>query len=210
MSLQNSRDVSSLQVTMNGSQIEIDPFGNGTNPIDDVKVLLLKGQDGGVIDQQQSDWDQTDTSAVDYIKNKPNYAGSTSAGGAANSVRSILSVSDGNTAVIMFNGSATKYIRMRNKIVSVPASGWSSVIDSDGFYTNTVSLGAKYNTYVSPIISCTGSDRNSLPTSAQKSAFNLCDVFYFADGKDVESMTVKAKTKPTESFYVMINGMHFE
>lgn len=189
MSRQNSRDISSLEVTLNGSQIDIEPIGNGTNRIDDVKVLLLKGEKGDL---------------------PSTYAGSTSAGGPANSVRSILSVSDGNTAVIMFNGSATKYIRMRNKIVSVPASGWSSVIDSDGFYTNIVSLGAKYNTYVSPIISCTGSDRNSLPTSAQKSAFNLCDVFYFADGKDVESMTVKAKTKPTESFYVMINGMHFE
>ena len=46
MSRQNSRDVSSLEVTLNGSQIEIDPIGNGTKPFDDVKVLLVKGQDG--------------------------------------------------------------------------------------------------------------------------------------------------------------------
>ena len=46
MSRQNSRDVSSLEVTLNGSQIEIDPIGNGTRPFDDVKVLLVKGQDG--------------------------------------------------------------------------------------------------------------------------------------------------------------------
>ena len=43
---QDSRNVSSLEVTLNGSQIEIDPIGNGTRPFDDVKVLLVKGQDG--------------------------------------------------------------------------------------------------------------------------------------------------------------------
>ena len=46
MSRQNSREVSSLEVTLNGSQIEIDPRGNGTKPFDDVKVMLVKGIDG--------------------------------------------------------------------------------------------------------------------------------------------------------------------
>ena len=46
MSRQNSREVSSLEVTLNGSQIEIDPIGNGTKPFDDVKVMLVKGIDG--------------------------------------------------------------------------------------------------------------------------------------------------------------------
>lgn len=71
MSRQNSRDVGGLEVTLNGHQIEIDPIGNGTKTIDDVKVLLLRGPTGGVIDQKQSDWNQTNTAAVDYIKNKP-------------------------------------------------------------------------------------------------------------------------------------------
>lgn len=46
MSRQNSRNVSSLEVTLNGSQIEIDPIGNGTKPFDDVKVMLVRGADG--------------------------------------------------------------------------------------------------------------------------------------------------------------------
>lgn len=46
MSRQNSREVSSLEVTLNGSQVEIEPVGNGTMTIDDIKVLLLKGQTG--------------------------------------------------------------------------------------------------------------------------------------------------------------------
>ena len=46
MSRQNSREVSSLEVTLNGSQVNIDPFANGTKPFDDVKVMLLKGEKG--------------------------------------------------------------------------------------------------------------------------------------------------------------------
>lgn len=46
MSRDNSRDVSSLEVTLRGSQVEIDPIANGTKPFDDVKVMLVKGIDG--------------------------------------------------------------------------------------------------------------------------------------------------------------------
>ena len=39
-------DVASLEVTVNGSQVSVDPIGNGTKPFDDVKVMLVKGIDG--------------------------------------------------------------------------------------------------------------------------------------------------------------------
>ena len=71
MSRQDSRQISSLAATINGSQIDIDPIGNGTSPIDDMRVLLVKGADGGVVGQVQSDWNQTNTSDPSYIKNKP-------------------------------------------------------------------------------------------------------------------------------------------
>ena len=47
MSRQNSREVSSLDVTLIGDhQIDIESIGNGTKPFDDVKVMLVKGLDG--------------------------------------------------------------------------------------------------------------------------------------------------------------------
>ena len=46
MSRQNSFEISSLEVTVNNNQVEIDPIGNGTKPFDDVKVMLVKGADG--------------------------------------------------------------------------------------------------------------------------------------------------------------------
>lgn len=46
MSRQNSMDVASLEVTVNGSQVSVDPIANGTKPFDDVKVMLVKGIDG--------------------------------------------------------------------------------------------------------------------------------------------------------------------
>ena len=46
MSRQNSFEISSLEVTVENNQVNIDPIGNGTKPFDDVKVLLVKGVDG--------------------------------------------------------------------------------------------------------------------------------------------------------------------
>lgn len=66
MSRQNSREASSLEVTLNGSQIEIDPIGNGTKPFDDVKVLLVKGADGTGAESLASEF----SSSAQYWENQ--------------------------------------------------------------------------------------------------------------------------------------------
>lgn len=95
-------------------------------------------------------------------------------------------------------------------LTAIPSSGWSAVTDSDGYYTNTVSLSQSIDTSVQPIIGPIGSTINTPATAAQKALFNLCDVFHFADGTSVNSMTVKAKTKPTDTFYVIVTGEKLE
>ena len=46
MSRQNSFEISSLEVTVENNQVNIDPIGNGTKPFDDVKVMLIHGPKG--------------------------------------------------------------------------------------------------------------------------------------------------------------------
>lgn len=237
MSLQNSRDVSSLQVTMNGNQIEIDPFGNGTNPIDDVKVLLLKGEPGGVIDQQQSDWNQTNTSAVDYIKNKPTL-GTASAldvpssgnastsevvkgddtrltdarpanGGTANKVSNALTITDEGGSSETYDGSAAKTLKFRSALAVVQSVSWSSTVDADGYYTLTTFISGSMDGSAPFFVECISSDGQTPASASEKAAYNLCSIFNLADQRGANVLTVKAKTKPTTTFYVRLIGVDY-
>lgn len=147
MSRQNSMNVSSLEVTLDNSQIEINPIGNGTKAIEDIKVLLLHG-----------------------------------------------SPSDMEARCIR---------------ATIPSTGWSSTTDASGYYTNTVTLSQNINTSFRPLISLIGSTNNTEATDAQKAAYNLCSVYNFPDSANATTMTVKAKTRPTETFYVTVEGLYF-
>ena len=105
-----------------------------------------------------------------------------------------------------YDGSASLNFKIFSRLAFVNASHWSATVDADGYYTCQVGLDIGFNTYIQPIISLCGNTKNTLPTDAQKSAYNLCDIFHFADGVDIASMVVKAKTKPTESFSVLVTG----
>lgn len=243
MSRQNSREVSSLEVTRNGSEIEINPFGNGTKPFDDVKVLLLKGADGGVIDQQQSDWNQTDNTKVDYIKNKPTLGTAsaldvpesgnastdevvkgddtrltdsrTANGGTADNVGHDLAlevVNSTNLTETDYDGSNTTHIKFVSVVQTIPASNWSSTVDANGFYTNTIEMGSIYalDPNLCPSVSLCGFDADNLPTSAEIAAYYLVDKFYMPSGvytPSTSQLKAYAKTKPTTTFYIRIKGL---
>jgi hypothetical protein len=176
---------------------------------------VVKGDDTRLTDSRPasdvSSWAKASSkpsytaSEVGALADTTKYAGSASAGGAANSVAKGLTLFDGHTNM-SYNGSYNYGIHALAEVVLIPASGWSAVVDSDGYYTNTVSLYYGYNTYVGPFISSCGSTRNTLATATQSAAFSLCNAFAFADGGNVSSMTVKAKTKPTSDFYVLVSG----
>lgn len=235
MSRQNSREVSSLEVTRNGSEIEINAFGNGTKPFDDVKVLLLKGADGGVIDQQQTDWDQDDNTKVDYLKNKPTLGTAsaldvpesgnastdevvkgddtrltdsrTANGGMADNVGHKLTISDG-TNEVEFNGSTNVTFKSLDIRVQVTTSDWASVVDADGYYRKTIYLlnNQYMDTYFKTSVRLTGSDDSTPPTAAQIAAYNLIDIFDMPLSLSTNVLTLKAKTKPTNGFYIKVSG----
>ena len=179
MSRQNSRDVSSLEVTINGHQVAIDPVANGTKTIDDVKVMLCRGSKGnGIVSIEKTGTDRNvDTYTITY--------------------------DDGNTDTFTVTNADVDQIC---QYVPVYSSGWSNSRDADGYYTNAVTLSAELNTAYQPLIALVGASESTLPTNAQKTAFSLVDVFYFADGTNISQMTVKAKTTPTTTFYVAIFG----
>lgn len=134
------------------------------------------------------------------------YAGSSTAGGAANSVKGTLTTEDADYNTYTYNGSHNLNIHFRALHCTIPSTGWSNTTDADGYYTNQI-VTDTINAYNTPLVSCCGEFRDTLPTSAQKAAFNLCDVFVFQDSTQSNRMTVKAKVKPTTTFYVCIHGI---
>ena len=233
MSRQNSRDVGGLEVTLNGHQIEIDPIGNGTKTIDDVKVMLLKGQQGDPgLPADMTAIAPAFSSSVSYavgdlvIYNNKLYKCTTAHSGAwnindftqtnvvsepARSVANALRFRYSTLspyARVDYNGSSQVELRIATIYAEINATNWSSTPNASGYYTNVVDLPFPINTYWRPIVDVFGVDENTKPTSAEKAAFNLCDDFYFEDGTACETLTVKAKTKPTTTFNISINGFY--
>lgn len=145
------------------------------------------------------------------------YAGSASAGGAATSavkVENTLDVSmpgsNSQTAnTVSFDGSGNHKVLFRAKKYSVSASNWDSVVDSDGYYTCPIILGESYNAYECPKVMLCGSTNDTLPTFAERAAYGLC-IFYMGDSTNASMLTVKAKTKPTTTFYIRLKGKKME
>lgn len=235
MSRQNSREISNINVTLNGHEVGIERSINENAPFSDVKVLLLKGADGGVIDQQQSDWSQSDNTKVDYIKNKPTLGTAsaldvpesgnastdevvkgddtrltdsrTANGGMADNVGHKLKISDG-TNEVEFNGSTNVTFKSLDIRVQVTTSDWASVVDADGYYRKTIYLlnNQYMDTYFKTSVRLTGSDDSTLPTAEQIAAYNLIDIFDMPLSLSTNVLTLKAKTKPTNGFYIKVSG----
>jgi len=141
-------------------------------------------------------------SEVGALADTTKYAGSASAGGAANSVANSLNLVDNNRTVA-FNGANSRTLAFRYMVKTISASNWSATVDSSGYYENYVSIDQINPFAFRPIIAPYDQ------TSAQAAAYNLCDEFYFADSNTVSTMIVRAKTKPTTDFKVSVTGIYF-
>ena len=270
MSRQNSREVSSLEVTLNGSQVNIEPFANGTKPFDDVKVLLLKGASGngivsiektgtsgnvdtytitydngdtdtftvtnGIIEQVQSDYSQSNTSAVDYIKNKPTL-GTASAkdvpsSGDASTTQVVMGddsrltnsrrnpyrldvelrtyVGSGGVSMSYY-GNEEKKLIFRRQRRTITASNWSSVANASGYYTYICDLTYSFDENYVLKITPYGADGATRPTSIELSAYrNICTPNGYVDHTAKKEIKLYAKTKPTATFYILVDGIAFE
>ena len=120
-----------------------------------------------------------------------------------------LNVYDANgTKVAEFNGSATVNIYYRSKIVSVPYTGWSSVVDANGYYTQSIDLVDNYNSYDTPDIYLCGSTNDTKATAAEQAAWSLIDNAWMADSTATHTLILYAKTKPTITFYIRVKGSY--
>jgi len=197
MSRQNSRDVSSLEVTLNGSQIGIEPVGNATRTLEDVKVMLVQGQKGDAGDTYQV--------AENFSATKQYYVGDYCCkdGLLYRFTEDHLGAWDANDVVETTVGEEME--NFRQVIVTVPSSAWSST-QTDGYYTATLTTLA-FSTAFTPRVSICGQGRGQSPTSAQMAAYRNIQN---PNGKieQVSSTSIKlyAKTKPTETFYIMLSG----
>lgn len=128
----------------------------------------------------------------------------------ANRTEHSLTMRDAGENIILFDGSNNKTWNKNCEVVAIPSTGWSGTVDSDGYYTNEVILGDSYNTFNPVHVSPSGSTRDTLPTVAQGAAYNLVDLFWMPSESTSEiHLTAKAKTKPTETFYIQVSGDYY-
>lgn len=236
MSRQNSREISSLDVTLNGSQVSIDPVQNETKPFDDVKVLLLKGEKGDRgADPVQADYAQGNPTALDYIKNKPTLGTAASKNVPTSGNASASQVVMGNDTRLtnsrvtehslyigsaygsdQFDGSAEKKMQGFNALLTVSADGWSANPDADGYYTQDVYLmvGSYMLSMDSDLpfnVSLAGTPTygvtNPRPTAAEAAAYNLIDpTYYVPDSNSADYIRFFTKTIPSSDFTIKVQG----
>lgn len=152
-------------------------------------------------------------SEVGALSSSTNYAGSTSQGGAANKVKSALTI--GTIKSIAFDGSHSGALEIWNKRFTLASTDWSATTDADGYYTlDVVPMSGSYIMLFDtdkPIqVTIAGSTDNAKPTAAQKAAYSLIDSWYYPDDPDTDGSFFRfyTKTKPTIDVYVRISGFH--
>lgn len=86
---------------------------------------------------------------------------------------------------------------------SVSYSSWSSTVNSDGYYTLSLTMSPTLDTSVSPDVLIAGSSNTSQPTDTHKTMFSYVERCYLSGS----SLTLYAKTKPTSTFYIWVEGV---
>lgn len=124
-------------------------------------------------------------------------------------IRDSTTLASGYTEIEVstFNGGSYAYIKSFRVRKAITSSGWSSVTDANGYYWWSFSVQTKLFENMRPKCSLVGSDDDTLPTSAEITAFNLVD---YTDGTTTSSSTtfcLHTKTKPNTTFYVEFSGL---
>ena len=100
------------------------------------------------------------------------------------------------------SGGGTTITKTRYTITS---SSWSASANADGYYTYSVSLSPTLYTVVAPNVYIAGSTDSTAPTNTEKSMFAYVDRCRLAG---YSSLTLYAKTKPTSTFYIYVEGVN--
>ena len=89
----------------------------------------------------------------------------------------------------------------------INATNWSNSVDSNGYYTYTLTLTTDIDPRYSPSIDVTGENDTTFATSTAKEAFSLLGDLSLID---VDSLILYAKTKPEVDFYIFVEGKEFD
>ena len=115
--------------------------------------------------------------------------------------------------IIDFSGAATRKIYFREQKIKIFANSWSSVVDSNGYYTYTKNDIDRLYYVLTPNVYLKGETENGLPTAAEQAAYALLDKVTVGEGETSSTVTQRlklyAKTKPTSDFYILLQGMDF-
>lgn len=122
----------------------------------------------------------------------------------------ITSPTDGQ--VLAYNGTSQKWenqyaggsgnTKLKTRY-SVTYSSWSSAVNSDGYYTYSLSLNPTITTSFSPDVLIAGSSNITQPTDTEKTMFGYVERCYLSSS----TLTLYAKTKPTSTFYIWVEGV---
>lgn len=112
----------------------------------------------------------------------------------------ITTTVDANGVLTAVGGSGNTKLKTR---YSVSYSSWSSTVNSDGYYTYSLTLSPTLDTTVSPDVLIAGSSNITQPTDTQKTMFGYVERCYLSGS----TLTLYAKTKPTNTFYVWVEGV---
>ena len=116
---------------------------------------------------------------------------------------------DGTTTTIDANGVISSIASggsaISKKRYTITASSWSNSIDSNGYYTYTITLSnPTLDTTYPPNVYLTGADDNTFYTDTEAEQYS-----YVAQCNLTASTTLVlyAKTKPDTTFYVFVEGL---
>ena len=86
---------------------------------------------------------------------------------------------------------------------TVASTAWSGSANASGYYSASITLTTALSTSYAPNIYLSGSSDSTQPTAGETSAYNLLD---YCDLSATTSLVLYAKTKPTTTFYINVEG----
>ena len=129
-------------------------------------------------------------------------------GDTPSSMPNSLTLYDPNGNSKVYNGSADHALYQRAERYTISSNSWSSTQNAQGYYTYSLNLGVNYNSYDTPDVYNCGSTDDTATTAAEQAAYALVDGINMTNGTAVSTAVLRAKTKPTTTFYIRIKGSY--
>ena len=125
-----------------------------------------------------------------------------------NLYKAISPISQGDSLVVNTNISLTNVEAEIPKLVktryTVSSASWSATVDTNNYYTYTLTLSPTLKTTYPPNVFLTGATDSTLPTATEEEQYG--NLKQFCNLTAANSLTLYAETKPTSTFYIYVEG----